>query len=278
MTNELDSRVDGLEMLEAAFLNFPQVPCPVIHRFGPGIYIREVNIPAGTIAIGHYQKKEHVNIFLKGKLKILDDDGSVIELAAPMIFVGKPGRKFGYITEDVVWLNVYPTEETDVEKLEETYLDKSPTWKNMAAIQGFEALKRLPDVDDYRLLLSEIGLSHETVQTQTMNEEDQIPMPMGSYKFSISNSLIHGKGVFATAEIEEGEIIGPARLAGMRTPIGRYVNHSLQANARMGDHGGDIFLHAARTIEGSRGGFLGEEITTNYRETLKLMGVIKCLE
>ena len=46
-----------VQTLEAVFLEQPQVDCPVVHRFGPGIYIREVTIPAGALSIGHYQTR-----------------------------------------------------------------------------------------------------------------------------------------------------------------------------------------------------------------------------
>jgi len=123
--------IEPIEALEADMLKMDQVDCPVIHRFSPGLYIREVSIPAGTLAIGHFQKTEHLNIFLQGRVLIMGDNGKARELAAPMIFAGKPGRKFGYIKEDVVWLNVYPTDETDIDTLEEMYLDKSVAWKKL---------------------------------------------------------------------------------------------------------------------------------------------------
>ena len=95
----------------------------------------------------------------------------------------------------------------------------------------------------------------------------------------IGYSDIHGKGVFATAKIEPGEIIGPARIAGKRTPIGRYVNHSADPNAEMIELNiNEIYLRALQSIDGCKGGMLGDEITTNYRANLSLIGVEKCLE
>ena len=40
-----------VDALENAMLKEQQVDCPVIHRFGPGTYIREVHIPAGALAV-----------------------------------------------------------------------------------------------------------------------------------------------------------------------------------------------------------------------------------
>jgi hypothetical protein len=35
---------EGIEQVEAAMLNLPQADCPLVHRFGPGLYIRESDI------------------------------------------------------------------------------------------------------------------------------------------------------------------------------------------------------------------------------------------
>jgi len=127
MACEAPVQIDPVEQLEAQMLKLPQVDCPVLHHFGPGIYIREVQMPAGTFAIGHRQKEHHFNVLLAGKVAILDDDGTPRVVSAPLMYSGKPGRKVGYIVEDVVWQNIYPTEETDIEKLESRFLDKSNT-------------------------------------------------------------------------------------------------------------------------------------------------------
>ena len=34
-----------IEKVESHLLDLPQVECPVVHHFGPGIYIREVTLP-----------------------------------------------------------------------------------------------------------------------------------------------------------------------------------------------------------------------------------------
>ena len=120
------SKPFDLDELEKVMLNMTQAVWSTIHRFSPGLYIREIRIPAGVVAMGHFQKTVHLNIFLQGRVTMFNDqDGTTSELVAPMIFVGQPGRKCGYIHEEVVWLNIYPTEETDIEVLERTLLKKS---------------------------------------------------------------------------------------------------------------------------------------------------------
>lgn len=262
----------SVEKAEIECLKKEQVDCPVYHRFGPGIYIREVHIPAGTFSIGHYQNKEHLNIMLKGRVTMLLNNGLLEEVIAPAIFASNPGRKIGYIQEDMVWLNVYPTTETDVEKLEETFLTKSDPWKENNDLQnGIAKLHHVADREDYQKVLREFRFSEDTVRTQSENEDDQIPFPYGSWKVMVNPSPIEGKGLFATAVIEPWEIIAPARMAGKRTPAGRYTNHSTTPNAEMRkNENGDIDLVATAKIKGCSGGYAGEEITINYRHALSL--------
>ena len=129
---------DRINDLERCMLDMPQAECPVVHHFGPGLYIREMAAPAGALLVGHAHKHEHMNVLLKGKVIILNEIGVPEELVAPAVFVAKPGRKVAYVTEDMVWQNIYATEETDLDKLEEMFIDKSEAWlehHNSKAIQ-----------------------------------------------------------------------------------------------------------------------------------------------
>lgn len=265
-----------VEGLEAEMLSMLQAECPVVHHFGPGIYIREVTLPAGTLAIGHAQRFEHLNIMLTGAVAMIGDDGQIKVLSAPLIFTGKPGRKVGYVLETCVWQNVYATEERDVDKLEATYLDKSATWQANEATRLLAAIdQHQGDREDFAALIALAGFSPETVRTQSENPADQIPMPSGyASKVTIRQSPIEGQGLFLSAPAEAGEIIAPARLSGYRTPAGRYTNHSRNPNAHfMKDERGDIWLVASRHISGCCGGDPGEEVTVDYRQALALSGI-----
>lgn len=122
----------SLDSIEAAMLSAPQVECPVQHHFGPGIYIREAFLPAGTYVMGHAHKTEHMNVMLKGKMAVIvNGEAKVIE--GPYIFTGQPGRKFAYIIEDTIFQNIYATEETDIEKIEDMFVDKSDAWRDAQA-------------------------------------------------------------------------------------------------------------------------------------------------
>jgi hypothetical protein len=255
---------------EKELLQQPQVDCPVVHHFGPNLCIREVFMPAGTLAIGHKQKFEHMNIMLSGKVMVVDDNGNTNILTAPMIFVGKPGRKIGYVLEDMVWQNIYATDLKDVEAVENYFIEKSESWlENYQDRFKVEHLTRTPDRDDYLAVLLEHGVSHETARTQAENTDDQIHIDCGIIK--VADSPIEGKGLFLTASVKAGDVICQARIEGKRTQAGRYTNHSINPNAKfvMADNG-DIYLVAIKDISGCAGGQNWDEVTVCYRQALSL--------
>lgn len=265
-----------IEQVESHLLDLPQVECPVVHHFGPGIYIREVTLPAGTLAIGHAQRFDHLNIMLTGAVAMVGDDGQTKVLRAPMIFVGKPGRKLGYVLETCIWQNVYATDEQDIDKLESMFLDKSATWQaHNEAVKQLEAYHRREDREDFELVVRLAGFTPSSVRAQSENPHDQIPMPSGfAPKFTVRDSAIEGKGVFLSAPAEQDEVIAPARINGFRTPAGRYTNHAKTPNAKfVKEPDGDIWLVATRSISGCVGGNQGEEVTVDYRQALALSGI-----
>jgi len=277
MKNELIT-CESIEDIEQKMLSLPQADCPVSHKFGEGIYIRELSMKAGTLAIGHEQRCKHFNVFLKGKVLMRNDDGSTSILEAPMTFFAEGGRKVGYVLEDMVWQNIYPNpeNETDIDSLEGKWLIKSDSWKKHYAFIGdLKKLEHEVDRQDFKDALIDIGVSEEEVEKQSENTADQIAYINNQTKTAKSN--IHGIGFFATASIPANRIISPSRLGGLRTPAGRYTNHSATPNARMEkDDSGDIWLISIRDIEGCKGGQDGEEITVDYRqaveETLRIGG------
>lgn len=260
------------EMLKA-----PPAPCPVIHRFGPGVYIREGSYSAGMLVVGREHAGPHLNILLKGRLNVVAGDGKTACLTAPFIFTAPPGKKVVYILDDVTWQNIYAIEGTDVEAIEKTIFKEEEFLLDHLAEQ---LRKEIPlhgqDREDFLEVLKETGWSKEEADRISSYREDCIPLPYGDYKIASSDSPIHGKGFFATAEIQEGELIAPMRIAGKRTPVGYLVNHAKTPNSKaVLSSNGDIYLVALTSIQGMFGGCLGEEITLDYRQIMKLNGLYK---
>lgn len=260
--------VPAIATLEGVMQGLPQVACDLVHAFAPGIYIRQVTLPPGSFILGHRHRQPHLNVMLKGALTLFHADGTREYLRAPVVCVAPAGRKVAYVHEETVWLNLYGTPETDVEKLEAAYIEKTDSWQEFH--DAFH-VNRSTDREDFDNFLWETGLSAESVRIESENTVDQIPFPQGIYKCQVGASQIHGKGLIACADIAGAEIIAPARLEGKRTPAGRYTNHAKFPNAQMIAHDcGDIYLLSLKPIGGSLGGQDGEEITINYRDALYL--------
>jgi hypothetical protein len=103
----------------------PQVECQEENFFGPNIYIKQVTMPAGSVIIGKSHKIEHICNMLSGRMILVDSNGDKKELVAPMTFVAPKGRKVAYIVETVVFQNIFSTDETDLDKLENMIIDNS---------------------------------------------------------------------------------------------------------------------------------------------------------
>lgn len=108
---------DKIALLMRTFGKLDQVDCPLKHHFAPGVYIREIFMPAGSIVIGKIHKTEHVNIIQRGRVRVFQEAGQM-ELG-PCTFVSKAGvQKVLYILEDTVWSTVHVTDNRDLASLE----------------------------------------------------------------------------------------------------------------------------------------------------------------
>lgn len=118
----LSQKVDSLLQEVKAM---PQVECPEENFFGPNVYIKQVTMPAGAVIIGKPHKVEHLCNMISGKMILVDSNGDKKEIVAPATFMAPKGRKVAYIVETVVFQNIFSTDETDLEKLENMFIDNT---------------------------------------------------------------------------------------------------------------------------------------------------------
>lgn len=118
--------IPPIKTLGEEMLSLPQVECPLEHFFAPGIYIREIFMPAGTMVIGQVHKTEHFNVILEGRVRVVID-GEVHELKAPCTFVSKAGvSKVLRVLESCRWQTIHanPDNLTDIDVLESILVHK----------------------------------------------------------------------------------------------------------------------------------------------------------
>ena len=112
-----------------------EVPeCTTKHHFSPGVYVREITMPTGSIILGHRHTTTHLNMISKGSCYLIDEDNmnNKILIEAPYTFESKAGdRKLLYIIEECVWSTIHVTDETDLDKIESQVIEKSTVYKEL---------------------------------------------------------------------------------------------------------------------------------------------------
>ena len=118
ITINASSKDELLDDLEVALAQLPRVELPVTHRFTKGMYIREIQIPAGTMLTSMTHKTQHPFVISKGSIMVTSDHEGGVVYEAPYTGITEPNtRRALHAITDVVWTTFHVTEETDVEKI-----------------------------------------------------------------------------------------------------------------------------------------------------------------
>lgn len=107
----------------------PQAEHETAHHFLPGIYVREMIMPAGSLVVGKCHTTHHGCYLLKGEMTVFAA-GERHDLVAPQIFEAKPGRKVILTRSDVVFQNLHVTQETDLDAIEAAVIDGDAPWSD----------------------------------------------------------------------------------------------------------------------------------------------------
>lgn len=117
---ELSER-DKVWFLESEMFKREQVVIPVKHYFSPGVYAREITIPADTLLTGRVHKYEQLNILSGGEISVLTHEG-MKRVSAPFTVVSPPGTKrIAYAHTECTWTTILATEEKDPDLIEATF-------------------------------------------------------------------------------------------------------------------------------------------------------------
>ncbi len=95
---------------------------PLVHRFTPGMYIRQITMPANTVVTTRIHKTEHPYVVSAGKCLVLVEGQGWIPIQAPHSGVTKPGtRRLLLVLEDTVWTTFHtnPDELRDIAEIED---------------------------------------------------------------------------------------------------------------------------------------------------------------
>lgn len=110
---------EAMEKLPCALDKFP-----LTHHFAPGVYAREMFLPAGHTIIGKIHKHAHINIISKGKVVVYTEEGPQV-LEGPHTFTSLAGTKRAvHVLEDTIWMTIHITNKTDLAEIEEEIIAK----------------------------------------------------------------------------------------------------------------------------------------------------------
>jgi len=109
----LESYGDGNSIVETPH-------APLTHNFADQLYIRRMDMVAGSVVVGAIHNHQHVWFLLTGKLSIYSND-KLEDYVAPCYVVSEPGTKrLIYAHEQSIFVNVHknPSNTKNIEELE----------------------------------------------------------------------------------------------------------------------------------------------------------------
>lgn len=121
------------DKLEATIAGLPSGDVEMQHHFAPGVYGREMRIPAGVMATGKIHRNRVLNIVCGDITVFNKQDGTKRRIIGYEAFVSEPGtRRAVYAHSFTVWTCIHPTQETDLEKIEAEVIQpyQNPLLKN----------------------------------------------------------------------------------------------------------------------------------------------------
>lgn len=241
--------VKSIVSLENEIKKLDQAHLPEWDGLLGDLYVRQLFIPKGVALTSRVYKKSYVDLMISGKITITDSNGTY-DLEGFNLLEGVPGRKrAGFAHEDTLWITVHSPEDVKESPKEDISLE---------TIDQYLEYKKEQDNKDFNLFLEQYEITEEQIQ-----EEMKYPVKITG-DFKIKKSNIHGKGVFSGRRYNKGELIGPTLDDGIKTELGRFVNHSEYANCAIIEDK----LYCLRTLD------TGHEFTVNYRESPRLKGAL----
>lgn len=129
-----------LNLCDVELMKLPPVECPLTHRFTPGMYIREIFMPKGTILTTLLHLTTHPFFVLQGDVSVYYHNIPTQRYKAPYTGITEAGtRRMLYTHEDTIWSTCHITDLTDPDEIIESitsrdfnpHIDKNDPRVNM---------------------------------------------------------------------------------------------------------------------------------------------------
>jgi hypothetical protein len=111
---------DFLNQCDVAILQLPPRELPLVHRFTPGLYIREIYMPKDTVLTSLLHLTTHPFFIMKGDVSVWYHGIPVQRYRAPYTGITEAGTRRLLLThEDTIWTTVHATDLTDPDEIAE---------------------------------------------------------------------------------------------------------------------------------------------------------------
>lgn len=121
-TEEVQRRIDDLESSLRVGIDcgaLVDIPQQLRHIFTPGLYVRELTLPRGSIVVTKIHNTEHPFVVSKGVVRVFVEGIGWQTITAPYLGITKPlTRRVALVVEDCVWTTFHPTDKTTPEEVE----------------------------------------------------------------------------------------------------------------------------------------------------------------
>lgn len=98
---QLHTAIDSGEAEEVEF--------PTDHSFPPGMYVRSVFLPAGSLLVGKLHRYAHHNYISQGRVTVLTEAHGLQTLTAPCQMLSPAAcKRLIYAHEDTIWTVMHP--------------------------------------------------------------------------------------------------------------------------------------------------------------------------
>lgn len=94
------------------------------HHFTPGLYIRDLFLPASSLLATKTHKTQHPFMLTRGEVLVYGSMDGPQHLIAPHFGITKVGsRRLFYAVKDSIWMTFHPTNFTSVDEIEKSIIE-----------------------------------------------------------------------------------------------------------------------------------------------------------
>ena len=118
---------DQIDELHRQMLSMPQAELQTDHHFSPGMYMRKVFRPAGTLIVGKVHKAPHFFLCAAGEIIAWTENG-MKHLMPGDVVESQPGTKrVTLAVTDAIGITIHRTDKTDLDELEAELIEPDDT-------------------------------------------------------------------------------------------------------------------------------------------------------